>query len=118
MQPAPSRPTLPVARKVDHGQTVLNAFGVMLDTPGVDTHRAIGFTYQACRFGDVVWRNSRYSGSAIRGPVLNRIPDSIPPRCVRRNVVVPYQSVAVHNMQHGKEQRQVGAWTDRKVKVG
>ena len=89
MQPAPSRPKLPGCEKeIHHREAVLDAFGVVLDTPRVYSHGAIRLANPARGFLDILRRNACYLCGPLRCPITNGLPDSVPSGRVARNVVL------------------------------
>ena len=100
------------------GFAVLDALGVVLDAAGVQNHGAAGFADPMRRALDGVGRNAADFGCALRVPGLGRFGGLLEAGGVRVDELPIGESVANDDVQHGQEQRQVGAGADRKIQVG
>ena len=116
--PAPSRPDVSgCQRDVHDRRTVLDAFGLMLQSARVHQDRALGRADPARRFLNRLRWNACHFGRFAQVPLAGGCRDLVETGRVLTDEVTVFKAVTQDHVQHSQQQCEIGARTQGKIQI-
>src|SRR3990172_6392249 len=87
-------------------------------TQAMNAHRGSLDRIESCRPADQVRLNPAYTGSPLRRPPTDKIPELFPLRDPLFDKFCVIEILLHDGMSHGIQERDIGPWTKRQVQGG